>query len=338
MMARTFRRWNSDGNLEVVHDDGRIELWNTSTGELLRESAPNPRLAAAMVAGDTNAMEESIAYGTEWLNSPLGQDYLGTRRATADEERRRWDAEFGLREGDSDLRRSQLGLQRDELGLRRDELGLRRQETEARIRDLERQYGLQQSRLGLEWTGQDIQYKKTPRSWIDALDWERGGRQAGVPIYLQRLAENVGNPAFAAKGPGPGPEMNSMTNVVARMSGQPVPAGAAASGGATDTAPVSGTPASQDERTRQLQAIIKASPPSGEPGMTSRDAASIELLKEIYRQGANKVKEGVLETFDPDEIGTMQAVWDRESPGGGDRFLRDYGRSRIPRNFNPYTS
>lgn len=310
MAGRAYRRWNTAGELEIVYPDGRLETWNTSTGQLVREAPANPRLADAMRAGDTNAMDETIAYGTQWLQSPMGQDYLSTRQATADEERRRWEAEYGLRSDDSDFRRDQW---KDQYSLQRDQFGQNVKESDARILDLERQYGLDSSRLGLDFNKQSIEYAKTPRSWLDALDWERGGAQAGIPVYMQNLAQNIANPAFAAKGAGT-PEMNSLGSTVASASGNNAVA---------DMDPTA-------EVTKAIAQVAKASPPSSTVGMSGRDAATIQLMTEMYKQGAGKVGEGVLESMDPDELATLQGVFDRVSPGGGDRYMRDWQKTRIP--------
>lgn len=304
--GRSWKRWNSNGELEVISEDGSLAVWNTSTGQLVREAPANPRLADAMRAGDTNAMDETIAYGTQWLQSPMGQDYLSTRQATADEEKRRWEAEYGLRADDSDFRRDQW---KDQYSLQRDQFGQSVKESDARILDLERQYGLDSSRLGLDFNKQSIEYAKTPRSWLDALDWERGGAQAGIPVYMQNLAQNIANPAFAAKGAGT-PDMNSLGSTVASASGNNAVA---------DMDP-----------TKAITQIIKASPPSTTPGLSSRDAATVALATEIYKQGAGKVGEGVLESMDPDEVATLQGVFDRVSPGGGERYMRDWQKTRIP--------
>lgn len=304
--GRSWKRWNSNGELEVISEDGSLAVWNTSTGQLVREAPANPRLADAMRAGDTNAMDETIAYGTQWLQSPMGQDYLKTRQATADEEKRRWEADYGLREDDRDFRRDQW---KDQYSLQRDQFGQNVKESDARILDLERQYGLDASRLGLDFNKQSIEYAKTPRSWLDALDWERGGAQAGIPVYMQNLAQNIANPAFAAKGLGT-PEMNSLGSTVASASGNNAVA---------DMDP-----------TKAITQIIKASPPSTTPGLSGRDAATVALATEIYKQGAGKVGEGVLESMDPDEVATLQGVFDRVSPGGGERYMRDWQKTRIP--------
>ena len=305
-----YRRWNTNGEMEVIYDDGRLEVWNQSTGELIREAPANPRLAAAMRAGDTNTMDDTIAYGTKWLASPMGQDYLDVRRRTADEDLRRWGKQFGLSEQNAGTNRYQA-----ETGRYSAETS--RMDTEARIKDLERRYGLDASRLGLDFNKQSIEYAKTPRSWLDALDWERGGNQAGVPVYLQNLAQNITNPAFGAKGAGT-PQMNSLGDTVAAASGNAA---------AADMDP-----------TKAVTAIIKASPPSNTPGLSSRDAATIQLATELYKKGAGSLSEGSLEAMDQDEVGTLQGVFDRISPGGGDRFIRDYQRTRIPTRTRAYAT
>lgn len=325
MADQAYRRWNSSGELEIVYPDGRLEIWNTSTGQLVREAPANPRLAEAMRAGDTNTMQQTIDYGTQWLASPLGKDYISTRQAAADEERRRWDAQFGLNKDARDLSRDELDFRRDQwgdqYGLQRDEFAFRSgpqfqqtvKESDARILDLERQYGLDASRLYLDYNKQAIDYAKTPRSWIDALDWERAGQGGGIPVYTQNLAMNLQNPAFGAKGAGT-PQMNSLGNAVADASGQP---------GVAQTDPTA-------EVTKAIAGIAKLSPPSNTVGMSGRDAATIQLMTELYKGGAGKIGEGVWESLDADEQDTMLGAFDRISANGGSRFLRDHQRTRIP--------
>lgn len=310
MAGKAWQRHNADGTTTIIYEDGRIQVWNLTTGQKVNESGANPGLAEAMRAGDTNAMDEAINYSTQWWNSPMGADYRETRRAAADEDVRRFnEGQQRSKEG--------LDIQRQNAGTSRYSAETSRMDTEARIKDLERRYGLDSSRLALDFNRQAIDYAKTPRSWLDALDWERGGAQAGIPVYMQNLAANLQNTAFGAKGAGT-PQMNSLGQTVASYSGNNAVA---------DLDP-----------TKAITGIIKNSPPSATNGMNGRDAATVNLLAEIYRQGAGKIGEGVLESADPDEIGTMQAVFDRVAPGGGDRFLRDHARSRIPTSARAYAA
>lgn len=309
-MAKAWKRQNADGTTTIIYDDGRIQVWNMATGQKVNESQANPELAAAMKAGDTNAMDEAINYSTQWWNSPMGEDYRQVRQAAADEDVRRFnEAQQRSKEG--------LDIQRQNAGTSRYSAETSRMDTEARIKDLERRYGLDSSRLALDFNKQAIEYAKTPRSWLDANDWERGGNQAGIPVYMQNLASNLTNTAFGGKGAGT-PQMNSLGQTVASYSGNNAVA---------DLDP-----------TKAISAIIKNSPPSETQGMSGRDAATVNLLAEMYKQGAHKVGEGVLESMDQNEIGTMQAVFDRVSPGGGDRFLREYNRSRLPTGSKAYAA
>jgi len=345
MAARAvWNKSNSDGTTTYIYDDGSLAVWNLSTGEKVREAGANPQLAQAIQSGDTNTMQQTIDYGTQWLASPMGQDYISTRQAASDEEKRRYENTYGLQKNaqnfsqgmskdqlnfDKSKWNDQYGLQRDEFGfktgpefqLEKDKFGQNVKESDARILDLERKYGLDSSRLALDYNKQSIDYAKTPRSWLDSLDWERGGAGAGIPVYMQNLAANISNPAFQSKGAGT-PQMNSLGQTVADASGNQ------AAAAADPTA----------ETTKAIAGIAKLSPPSSTVGMSGRDAATIQLLTEMYKNGAGKIGEGKWESLMPDEQDTILGTFDRVAPNGGNRWLQDLGRTRIPTASRAYAT
>lgn len=298
-MARVVRKTLPDGRIMVVREDGSSYILDPQTGQRTNERGPDPNMAEAFGNGDTSTLDEQLAWLEKYANSPYGRRADELRAQAYDEEKRRWDTDYGLRE---------RGQNFQEKSSNRD-FGLREREADARIQELERRFGLDVARFGNEYLQTSIQYAKTPRSWVDSLLYERGAK----PIF-QQLASGQSLPAFGAKAPGATPAMNSASDAMASL-GINVP-------GAAGQA--------QNDPAKQIAAIIKNSPPSSTTGINGQDAATIGLLAEMYRKGAGALKEGTLESADPDEIAAMQSVFDFVAPGGGNRFIRDYQRTRLP--------
>jgi hypothetical protein len=89
---------------------------------------------------------------------------------------------------------------------------------------------------------------------------------------------------------------------------------------------------------KNIQNILKGAPPSEGSGMTPKDIAAVNLIAKMYEEGAGTLGEGTVESWDPDELAFRQGVWDQLSPGGGDRFLRNYQRTRLPTRSNPFAA
>ena len=89
---------------------------------------------------------------------------------------------------------------------------------------------------------------------------------------------------------------------------------------------------------KNIQQILKGAPPSEGSGFTPKDIAAVNLIARMYEEGAQKQGEGVLESWDPDELEFAKGVMDYISPNGGDRFMRQHARSRIPRTSNPFAA
>lgn len=297
-MARVVRKTLPDGRIMVVREDGSSYVLDPQTGQKTNERGPDPTMAEAFATNDTSTLDDTLAWLDAYENSAYGRRANQLREQAYDEDVRRYDQDYGLRARGQRL--SERNAERD--------FGLREREADARIQELERRFGLDVARFGNEYLQTSIAYAKTPRSWVDALLYERGAK----PIF-QQLAGGNALPAFGAKG-AQTPQMNSASDAMASL-GINIPGAA-------------GQP--QNDPAKAIQAIIKNSPPSDTNGFNPQDVATIQLLAEMYRNGAGKLKEGTLESADPDEIAAMQSVFDYVSPGGGNRFLRDYQRTRIP--------
>ena len=91
--------------------------------------------------------------------------------------------------------------------------------------------------------------------------------------------------------------------------------------------------------TKAIQQIIRAVPPgqysqSGE--ISPQEVAAINLATELYRAGGTNMKEGQWESMLPDEQQSLLGVMDFAAPGGGDRYLQQLGRTRIPTRSNVF--
>lgn len=327
-MARArVREWNdaSGAHTEMLRPDGSWKRW--TNGVLVAESGPDAGRAEAFAAGEYDAVAEAIRYGNEFEASPYGQRILEQERQAGERARLLSDRDYGLRRDDLDLRERdsdrRYGMDRDELGLRRTELdrrfglderrfGLEEKDFGLREKELDRRFGLDYAQQGIDFFKTATEYGRTPRRWTDALQFEN-------PQFMRPFVQGLANPAFGAKG-AILPQMNNITESVASATG------------------ATGLNNNLYDPAKSLQSILKASPPSAGTGLTGQDIATVRLLGEIYKNGAQRMGEGTLESMDQDELAYAQGVWDQVSPGGGDRFLRDYERSRIPRRSNPYSA
>lgn len=291
----------------MLSPDGSVTKFDAGWNVIDRRG-PDADRASLFTASNYDAVGEAIRYGNEFEASPYGQRVLEQERRAGERARLISDRDYGLR--------------RDDLGLRGDELDRRFGLDERRFgldeRELDRRFGLDEKRFGLDEREtnariQDLErqfqlsyfntaaeYGKTPRSWTTALQFEN-------PEFMKSLGIGAPNPAFGAKGATP-PEMNALSN---SMSGGYDPA-------------------------KAIQSILKGSPPSSGSGMTDQDIAAVQLIGQMYKNGAGNLPEGTIESWSPNELAYRQSVWDQIAPGGGDEFVRQYGMTRLPTTSNPF--
>jgi len=164
------------------------------------------------------------------------------------------------------------------------------------------------------------EYGKTPRSWLESLQFEN-------PMFMRQNTFGLVNPAFGARGE-TNPGMKTITDSLAA-------AGGGGGGSATMPGPAGTTLL---DPAKNIQNILKGAPPSEGSGFTPKDIAAVNLIARMYEEGAGKLGEGTLESWDPDQLAFAQGVMDNISPNGGDRFTRQYQRTRIPTKSNPYAA
>lgn len=298
-MARVRRKTLPDGRILVVREDGSSYVIDPQTGQRTNERGPDPYMAEAWGANDTSTLDEQLAWLERYQNSPYGQRAEQLRQEAYDEDVRRYDQDYGLRERGQRL--SERNAERD--------FGLRERDYESRVQELERRYALDVARFGTDYVKTGIEYAKTPRNWISSMLWERGA----TPIY-QSIAQGKSLPAFGAKGDANAmPGMNSIGDTMANL-------GFGGTGNLFDAG-------------KAVQQVLKAVPPgqmSPQGQMSPAEVAAIQLAKELYQAGGTNVKEGQWESMDPDEQQSLLGVMDFVAPNGGDRYLRQLQRTRIP--------
>lgn len=308
-MANVKRKTLPDGRILVVRQDGSSYIMDPMTGQKSNERGPNPDMAEAWGSNDTSTMDDTLAWLERYENSPYGQRANRLREEAWDEDKRRWDTDYGLRRDTFE----------DNREYRRDDLQLRREDQAARIAELERRYGLDVARFGTDYVKTGIEYAKTPRNWISSLLWERGA----TPIY-QSIAQGKNLPAFGAKGdPNAMPAMNSIGDTMGML-------GFGNAGQAFDPG-------------KAVQQILKAVPPgqmSPAGQLSPAEVSAIQLAQDLYKAGGTNVKEGQWESMDPDEQQSLLGVMDFLAPGGGARYERQLARTRIPGQgrSNPYAA
>lgn len=328
------RNWNdaSGSHTELLRPDGSWVQW--TNGAVVAQAGADPARAEAFSAGQYDAVAEQIRYGNELLASPYGQAITEQERKLGETTKMRNDQQYGLQKDqlgisrgtldlnrentrfDNQLARDQFGLSKTEydrrFGLDERKFGLDERSQAAKEAELDRRFGLDYAQQGIDFFKTAADYGKTPRSWTDALQFER-------PEFMKPFVQGLANPAFGAKGANL-PQMNSITDSVGAATG------------------ATGLNSNTYDPAKAIQSILKGSPPSSQTGLTGQDIATVRLLGEIYKNGAQKLGEGTLESMDPSELQYAQGVFDQISPGGGDRFLRDYQRSRIPGRSNPFAA
>jgi hypothetical protein len=251
-----------------------------------------------------------ISRGRLGLDTELGRGRLGLDTELG---RGRLGLDTELGRGNLEVSRQNAGTSRFAAETGRYSAETERQLAEARIQDLERQYTLDVAKFGTDYVKTAIEYAKTPRNWLASNMFEYGA----TPIY-QQIAQGKQLPAFGAKSSGPLPAMNNITNTMGNLG--------------FDTSQVAAL-----DPTKALQQVIKAVPPGQSPsGMLSPTEQSVlSLAENLYRAGGTNVPEGQWESMDPNVQQTLLGAMDYLAPNGGDTYLRQLGRTRLPTGTNP---
>ena len=301
-MAQARLQWNAaDNTWTLLGQDGSVVRYDAGWNVIDRRGA-DPDRALAFAAGNYDAVAETIRYGNEFEASPYGQRLLDQERRAGRRARVISDRDYGLR-------RDELGLRGDEIDRRYDledrRFGLDERRFGLDERELDRRFGLDERETNaqiqdlerqfqLKYFNTAADYGRTARRWTDAIQFQN-------PEFMRTLGIGVPNPAFGAQG-AQLPEMNALSN---HMSGGYDPA-------------------------KAIQNIVKNVNPSPGHGLSETDINAVRLIGSLYKQGAQALPEGYLESLDPDEQDYMFGVMDQLAPNGGDRFARNYGASRLP--------
>lgn len=310
MATEVYHRDLGNGTAQSFLDDGSTVIWDITTGQQVAATPADPTLARAMRYGSMSdvqaAVDQSIAIAEALDNSVIGQREREQRQAGIDrydaettENTRRYDQDYGLR---SDQQRFSQGYQDRSLAqtaaYQNRSLDLQEKEADRRFGldqqrfGLEQQrFGLDQSRFGADLLQQDIQYRNQPSSWLKLADWEYGlGQSGSAPYALQAVAAGkLATPGFVARSGVPGTA--SMADVAQGLNtGQYGAANAGTSAGTGSAAPTTNVNANTtDPRVAAVNAILKASgAPSDHPGLSTQDAATLDLISKMYAAGSHK--------------------------------------------------
>lgn len=308
--------WNdaSGSHAQLLRPDGSFKQW--LNGMVVNEGGPDPDRAEAFSAGTFDAVAEEIRRGNELEASPYGQRLIKQEELLGQTAKLRGDQQYGLQQGQLDVNRGTLDLNRENTQfdneLNRDKFGLDVRSQAAREAELDRRFGLDSAKFGVDFFQTAANYGKTPKSWTDAIQYQS-------PKFMSNFAMGLSNPAFGAHG-GTLPQMNSITDSVAASTG-----GGSLNAGLFDPA-------------KNIQNILKGSPPSDGSGLTPQDIAAVRLIGEMYKSGGNKVKEGVWESYSQPQRDYLGSVMNQIAPNGAADFEQEIARSRIPGKSNPWAA
>lgn len=298
----------------VVKEDGSTYIVDPTTGNRQDVSGPNDSMAEAFATNDVSALDQQLQAIEAYENSPAGQRANQLREQAYDENVRQFNAQQNVREDAQGTNQynAVTGRQNAETNQYSAETGrysaeTQRKSAEANIAELERRYGLDVGRFGLDYVDKSIQYAKTSRDWLGALQYERGA----TPIY-QSIAQGKALPAFGAKSAGGMPSMNNITDTMTGL-------------GYTNAGQL-------NDPTKQIQQVLKAVPAGGSASgdLAPAEIAAIKLATELYRAGGTNVKEGQWESMRPDEQDSLLGVMDYLAPNGGDRYKQQLAMTRLP--------
>lgn len=262
---------NSDGTVTVIYPDGRIEKWSADRRTIIDEQGPDARRAQAFFTGG-QTLADTLRELEEFDSSPYGQRYNERLRQVAERTKTTEDRDYDLRRtgqrDDLDYRNRSLDQSGDQFNRSLAQSGEQfNKSLEQRIREADMQHSLSQGTLGLNYL-QARASLSGPGDWGEALDLQAGARQRqDVPIFFQRLADNVQSPGFT--GVGGVPKALSMQSMANSMT---------AGGGASQA----------DPRVKQASDILKAAGISEESGWDEKDISALNLVGQVLKQGANK--------------------------------------------------
>ena len=363
MAKSRVREWNDASGAsyrEILRPDGSYTQWKD--GQVVGESGPDASRAEAFAAGEYDAGAEAAKAGDAFMNSAYGKRLMEQEDAAGKRQRELSDRTYGLQKDQFGLSKDQFGQTKKEqdrrFGLDETELNRRfgldqsrfGQDTLEQNRryeldkgELDRRFGLDSAQFGINYFKTAADYAKTPRSWLDAVQFQSPG-------FLQRMTSGLANPSFGVQGTPP--VMNSVSDRLAgvnggaggstpifmQQAGSGAPANPAVGGASTSSTPTGPGGVPLVDPATNIKKILAGSPPSEQSGFSDQDIAAVRLIAQMYKNGAGKLKEGTVESWSPEQLGLVQGVGDAISPNGGDTFLNQYKATRLPGKTNPYAA